>query len=114
MALPRIFQWPTPWFWGAILLLMLFANRNVHIGIHFVECVALVGAIVIAASIVYAIREKRSTKIKAAEPEDALSERLAKIESRLTDTQDVMIALSEKMDRMEEVEVSGNKEASQP
>jgi sugar-specific transcriptional regulator TrmB len=89
---------------------VLFANNNLHFG----EGIVQVCVIVIAASIVSAIRERRISKIKAVEPDDALAARLAKIESRLTDTQDVMIALSEKMDRMEEVEVSGNKEASQP
>lgn len=42
-----------------------------------------------------------------------LAARLDMIESRLTDTQDVMIALSEKIDRMEEAKVEGNKEAPQ-
>lgn len=36
----------------------------------------------------------------------ALEERIAQIESRMTDTQDVMIALSEKLDRIDE---SGSK-----
>ena len=109
MALWKIFQWPTPWFWCAILCLVLFADNDLHFGAGIVQ----VCAIVIAAGIVFAIRERRISKIEAVEPEDALAARLANIESRLTDTQDVMIALSEKMDRMEEVEVSGNKEASQ-
>lgn len=105
----------TPWFWCAILLLALFTNHNFHFGhnFHFAEGVTQVCSIVIVASIIYAIRVRRCEKIKVTEPEDALSDRLAKIESRLMDTQDVMIALSEKMDRMEEVEVNGNKEASQ-
>ena len=38
---------------------------------------------------------------------DALGERIASIESRLTDTQDVMIALSEKLDRIDERADSG-------
>ena len=109
MAWPRIFHWPTPWFWCAIALLVLFANR----GLHFSGGVAGVCTIVVVASIIYAIRERRTSKIEAAEPEDALAARLDMIESRLTDTQDVMIALSEKMDRMEEAEVEGNKEAPQ-
>ena len=37
------------------------------------------------------------------EEEEQLRARLAAIESRLTDTQDVMIALSEKYDRLEEM-----------
>ena len=109
MAWPRIFHWSTPWFWCAVVLLVLFANR----GIHFGGGVAQVCTIVVVASLIYALRERRTSKIEAAEPDEALSSRLDMIESRLTDTQDVMIALSEKMDRMEEVEVEGNKEARQ-
>ena len=109
MCFPKIFSWPTPWFWCAIACLVLFANR----GIHFGGGVAQICTIVVVASIIYAIRERRTSKIEAAEPDEALSSRLDTIESRLTDTQDVMIALSEKMDRMEDAEVEGNKEAPQ-
>ena len=63
MALPKIFQWPTPWFWCAILLLVLFSNHNFHFG----EGVAQVCSIVIVASIIYAIRARRCEKIKATE-----------------------------------------------
>ena len=47
-------------------------------------------------------RYKRSKK--ELKEEDQIAKRLYEIERRLTDVQDVMIALSEKIDRMEERE----------
>ena len=38
----------------------------------------------------------------------AMNERIAKIESRMTDTQDVMIALSEKLDRFDDQDRKGD------
>lgn len=38
----------------------------------------------------------------------AINERIAKIESRMTDTQDVMIALSEKLDRFDDQDRKGD------
>ena len=61
----------------------------------------------IAASAVYLVRNiackrrSRSEEAPAATTPPGLEQRLGEIERRLTDTQDVMIALSEKMDRWE-------------
>ena len=107
MAWPRIFHWPTPWFWGAICLLVLFASRPTHPG----TAIPLICVVVIAASILFVIRERRQDRIKP-ENDDELSARLRTIENRLTDTQDVMIALSEKIDRMEEAGATRTKEVS--
>jgi hypothetical protein len=38
----------------------------------------------------------------------AMDERIAQIEARMTDTQDVMIALSEKLDRIDDRAVKGD------
>jgi len=50
-------------------------------------------------SIYFGARYKKSKK--ALQAEDQIATRLDEIERRLTDVQDVMIALTEKMDRME-------------
>jgi hypothetical protein len=28
MSIPRIFQWPTPWIWGALVVLMAVNNHH--------------------------------------------------------------------------------------
>ncbi len=50
----------------------------------------------------YSSRKRRDKK--AQEKEDRIVERLERVEQRLTEVQDVMIALSEKIDRLEEAE----------
>ena len=50
-------------------------------------------------SIYFGARYKKSKK--ALQAEDQIATRLDEIERHLTDVQDVMIALTEKMDRME-------------
>lgn len=52
----------------------------------------------------YFSRRKRGDK-KARQEEDRIVKRLERVEQRLTEVQDVMIALSEKIDRMEGAEV---------
>ena len=47
----------------------------------------------------YSIRKRRDKKAK--EEEDLIAKRLEQVEQRLTEVQDVMIALSEKIDRLE-------------
>ena len=47
----------------------------------------------------YSSRKRRDKKAK--EEENLIVERLERVEQRLTDVQDVMIALSEKIDRLE-------------
>ncbi len=98
MCIPKIFRWPTPWLWGAILVLF-FVGAD-----HFAERVSWVCMIIIAASIVHYVRKRRGRfdVEKVAAPDGDLDGRLAEIERRLTDTQEVMIALSEKMDKWDE------------
>ncbi len=47
---------------------------------------------------------RRGGRQPAPDPEaaEAMDERISRIESRMTDTQDVMIALSEKLDRIDD------------
>lgn len=47
----------------------------------------------------YSSRKRRDKKAK--EEEDLIAKRLEQVEQRLTEVQDVMIALSEKIDRLE-------------
>ena len=98
MCVPRIFQWPTPWLWCAIGVLIAISRP--FGGFVFAVC-----TVVIAASLIYYLREGRGAAGPTAlDPaaDQGLDQRLAEIERRLTDTQDVMIALSEKMDYWEE------------
>ena len=95
MKAPAIFTWPTPWLWGAIGFLVVIKADG------FLEVIGNTCVVVIVASAIHYFRERR----KPGESSDArggLSGRLDEIERRLTDTQDVMIALSEKMDRWEQ------------
>ena len=99
MCIPKIFSWPTPWLWGAILVLFLVGAD------HFAERVSTVCLIVIAASLVYYVRKRRGRFDERVAAPDDLDTRLAEIERRLTDTQEVMIALSEKMDKWDQEKV---------
>ena len=100
ISFPKIFAWPTPWLWGAIAVLVIINNHRVE-GIISALC-----GIVIAASVVHMIRSAiEGRREQDAPKKTALGDqngRLEDIERRLTDTQDVMIALSEKLDRWEE------------
>ena len=64
-----------------------------------VGIIILCGGLVNCMSIYFGARYKKSKK--ALQAEDQIATRLDEIERRLTDVQDVMIALSEKVDRME-------------
>ena len=102
MRLPSIFACPTPGFWLAIALLVALKSH------HFSDFLEGLAVIIIIASAFYLLGghisrlrlrgEKASTE---SAPPGGLDQRLAEVERRLTDTQDVMIALSEKMDRWE-------------
>jgi len=62
-------------------------------------------SLVIAASVLHYIRSRRgkvSADTRQAGADVDFDQRLVEIERRMTDTQDVMIALSDKMDRWEE------------
>ncbi len=101
MRIPSIFQWPSPWIWGALAVLIL---TNAESFFDFVQGAATVTLI---AAGVYVIRSRTcGRRAAAAAPASmtgtgGLDERLQTIERRLTDTQDVMIALSEKVDQWE-------------
>ena len=58
--------------------------------------------VIIVASAIYYFHERCASDDGEQFVEGGLDERVAQIERRLTDTQDVMIALSEKVDRLEE------------
>lgn len=95
MAIPKPFQWPTPWLWGALILMVVVESSG------FFDAVVSACGITIVASVIHYFRERRGAG--PAEPQQgALAARLSQIERRLTDTQDVMIALSEKVDRWDE------------
>ena len=98
MCIPRIFRWPTPWIWGA-LIVMIAVNSH-----HFGQFVAWTCAVVIAASVIHYRRGGRGeerAEVRRAGTDRDVDQRLMEIERRLTDTQDVMIALSEKFDSWE-------------
>jgi len=95
MKAPTIFTWPTPWLWGAIAFLVVINADG------FSELVGRACVIVIVASAIHYFRERRRRPEENSGSHGGLSGRLDEIERRLTDTQDVMIALSEKMDRWE-------------
>ena len=95
MKAPAIFTWPTPWLWGAIAFIVIMDADGVS------EVLGRTCAIIIAASLINYFRERRGSG-ESSETRGELPARLDEIERRLTDTQDVMIALSEKMDRWEE------------
>ena len=113
MKVPEIFRWPTPWAWGAVAVLIWSTTYR------WEECVVGFCLLTIAASVVKVLRERLLSPVlherlsspgRGAITTDEVGERLAQIERRLTDTQDVMIALSEKMDRWEE----DNRKESEP
>jgi hypothetical protein len=97
MTIPQIFRWPTPWLWGGILGIV--ALNAEHPG----EFLSGLATVIIVASAIYYFHGRCADGDSEQETvEGGLDERLEQIERRLTDTQDVMIALSEKVDRLEE------------
>lgn len=96
MCLPAIFRWPTPWLWCSILGLVAVATDS------FGEALSGIAVVFIVASAVYYFGGRGRERAPERPIGAGLDERLAEIERGLTDTQDVMIALSEKVDRWED------------
>lgn len=96
MTVPKPFQWPTPWLWGALILIAVVKSSG------FFEAVSRACIIMIVASVIHFFRERHCSDRTEAPHGDDAAARLTEIERRLTDTQDVMIALSEKVDRWDE------------
>lgn len=101
MRIPTIFHWPTPWLWVGLTILLLGLVGDS-------PTMAIAAVIILAASVAHVARGKAGRTRPETPGDDAsageppgLDRRLTEIERRLTDTQDVMIALSEKMDRWE-------------
>ncbi len=106
MTIPQIFRWPTPWLWGGILgIVALNADR-------MGEFFSGLATVVIVASTIYYFHGRCADRGKDEVVEGELDERLEQIERRLTDTQDVMIALSEKVDRLEDDALPAQKETT--
>ena len=101
MGIPTIFRWPTPWFWVGLTLLVAGVVGDISL-------LMTVGLVILAASLVHMARG-RGRALESGKPQGVpgsgqppgLDQRLSEVERRLTDTQDVMIALSEKIDRWE-------------
>ena len=101
MRIPTIFAWPTPYLWLGLALHLVADVTDSAI-------MMIPALIILAVSLVHIVRgmaERPSPGGRRAEEGSGeppgLDQRLSEIERRLTDTQDVMIALSEKMDRWE-------------
>ena len=98
MKVPTIFHWPSPWLWGAIgVLILVNANR-------FFDVIQGAAVLTFIASVVFYVQgrfNRRSDSGAASTHSGHTADRLDAIERRLTDTQDVMIALSEKVDQWE-------------
>ena len=116
MTIPAIFRWPSPWLWGAIGVLILADSHDFWDWIQ-------ISCLVLFASVVYYVRNRtglgRGTDTLSATPrpldqrlderksrcrparEATFLPRLDEVEARLRDVLDVMIAVSEKMDRWE-------------
>jgi hypothetical protein len=103
MKIPPVFHWPSPWLWGALGVLII---TNQHGFWGWIQGAATVTLI---ASAIFYIRGRlgrssglgRGGSDTAPMQSGSLQPRLEAIERRLTDTQDVMIALSEKVDQWE-------------
>jgi hypothetical protein len=105
MKTPSIFHWPSPWLWGALGVLIV---SDAH---GFWDVLEGAAILTLIASIVFVIRSRFGCSSAAGKvtgqatgsvsSSDGLDQRLDTIERRLTDTQDVMIALSEKVDQWE-------------
>jgi hypothetical protein len=95
-SIPAIFHWPTPWMWAAIGALILLNADNPF------EVLRGLAGLTLVASLIFFVRNRKKAPGAAGQqaPGD-MEARLDAIERRLTDTQDVMIALSEKVDDWE-------------
>ena len=93
-----VFSWPSPLLWIAVAVL-LAADAN-----RFEDFVQAMAGLTIFAVVVGSLRNwvgkwwQRRSGRKGGPVQD---DRLAELEYRLTETQEVMIALSEKIDRWE-------------
>lgn len=101
MKIPTIFHWPTPWLWVGLTLLLFGLVGHAQV-------LAIAAVIILTATLAHVARGKAGRTRPEASGHDApageaqgLDRRLIEIERRLTDTQDVMIALSEKLERWE-------------
>lgn len=106
MCIPKIFRWPSPWMWGAIIVLVCLGSEG--------SFLAWLCVVVIAASLIHYMRRGRgedTERVRMTGTDRDVDQRLMEIERRLTDTQDVMIALSEKMDTWEAEQSSRRDEA---
>ena len=113
MKVPEIFRWPTPWAWGALAILIWSTTYHWEgwvIGLCLLTIAASVVKVLHERVLSPVLHERLSSPGRRALAADEVGERLAQIERRLTDTQEVMIALSDKMDRWEE----GNRKESEP
>ncbi len=106
MKIPAVFHWPSPWIWGALGILIISDNHG------FWGIIQGAAVLTLIAGGVFVLRGRmgrRATAHQGADhesghlssPTTSLDQRLETIERRLTDTQDVMIALSEKVDQWE-------------
>ena len=101
MPIPTIFTWPTPWLWLGLTMFLVGVIGDA-------PALTIAALVILAASVVHMARGAaarsspggRRADQGSGEPQ-GMDQRLSEIERRLTDTQDVMIALSEKMDRWE-------------
>lgn len=112
MKTPAIFLWPSPWIWGALGVLMLTGAEGP------LDILRTVAVVALMASVVFVIRNRtsgrRSGTAATTASTSAVDDRLLAIERRLTDTQDVMIALSEKVDQWEAERARGVTTPAQP
>lgn len=95
MKVPSIFQWPSAWLWGALGVLIVSGADG------FWDVIEGAAVVTLIASVVFYLRCRRRGADAVPSDASAVEQRLDAIERRLTDTQDVMIAVSEKVDQWE-------------
>ncbi len=108
MKIPAVFHWPSPWIWGALGILIISDNHG------FWGIIEGTAVLTLIAGGVFVLRARVCRRTAAGHgadsghgsdrgsgPATGLDQRLETIERRLTDTQDVRIALSEKVDQWE-------------
>ncbi len=95
--IPDILKWPMPWIW---VFLTLWIGADAY---SAKNAVFLVFIVTIATVIIHSlhVRSRRQGQ-GSVSTDNEVKDRLTRIERRLTDTQEVMIALNEKMDHWEE------------
>lgn len=95
MKVPSIFQWPSAWLWGALGVLIVSGADG------FWDVIEGAAVVTLIASVVFYLRCRRRGADAVPSDASAVEQRLDAIERRLTDTQDVMISVSEKVDQWE-------------